>query len=162
MEETTNIHGTDDGSFTVVLPDRGGSWPLQRESKYPAAHTFKNIERLGDKQRKTHVVYFVFCAGFVKIGTTSSLKKRMSAIQMCAPWQTRVVGIVPGGRSTEQFLHYVYKEHAIGGEWFRLGDDMRQAILEMADGIPPLKGALEEEEADYKEWIRDEAERLGL
>lgn len=157
-----NIQETNVDSLTVVLPGRGGAWPIQRETTYPSAHTFKDLERLDDRQRKTHLVYFIFCAGFVKIGTTSALKRRLSNMQIGAPWQTRVVGVVAGGRATEQFLHYVYREHSIGGEWFRLGPDLRQAIIDMGEAVPVLRGHLEEEEADYKEWIRDEAERLGL
>jgi hypothetical protein len=157
-----NIDETNEHSLTVVLPERGGAWPIQQETTYPSGYTLKDLERLDDHQRKTHVVYFIFCAGFVKIGTSSSLKRRLSNLQIGAPWQTRLVALVTGGPKTEDFLHFVYREHAIGGEWFRLGPDLRQAIIDLTTFTPALKGHLEEEEADYLEWIRHEAERLGV
>lgn len=147
--------------LTVVVPGRCGCWPiLPNPDAFPSLLKFQNVGLQGDKERKTHVVYFIYCAGFVKIGTTRILHKRLSTLQMGAPWQTRIVSLLAGGRITEDYLHSVFRELSIGGEWFRLGPDLRQAIIETAP--EPLRGHLEEEEADYKEWIREEAERLGF
>ncbi len=150
------------GSVTVALPLGKTSWPDPEEVRltFPHDFTFKDVERVVDHQKRTHVVYFIFCAGFVKIGTTSNLKRRLAELQIGAPWQTRIVGLIPGGRATELFLHFFFRDDSAGGEWFIMSDQLRKIVSEMA--VPPLSGALEEEERDYAKWICGEAKRLGL
>lgn len=161
MESAVNEQGNDGGSVTVVLPMRHGTWPVGELARpWPPGLTFRDVERLHDPARRTHIVYFIYCAGFVKIGITTNLEKRMATLQIGAPWQARVVGMMVGGRTTESFLHFVFSEHSVGGEWFRLSDEIRQALAIIA--VPELSGHLEVEETEYREWIREEAQRLGV
>jgi hypothetical protein len=60
--------------------------------------------------------------GFVKIGTTSDLPARLSALQTPSPFPLRVLWQHEGGRELEGFLHSRLREYRVRGEWFDFGD----------------------------------------
>lgn len=121
---------------------------------------FRNVLRLKDPDAHWRQVYFLYCAGFVKIGVAGNIIRRMTNLQIGSPWKSQIILLIPGGRQTEAFLHFAFEEHNVGGEWFRLAPPIREAIRELA----PAEGQqwLAEEEAEYREWVREEAIRLNL
>lgn len=121
---------------------------------------FRNIFRLNDPEAKKRNVYFLYCAGHMKIGITNKVERRMSELQIGSPWATQIVLLIPGGRATEGFLHFAFREERVGGEWFRMSPFIREAIHELA----PEECAqwLAQEEASYRQWVADEAAWLGL
>jgi len=121
---------------------------------------FRNVLRLEDPEAKSRQVYFLYCAGFVKIGVATSIMRRMSNLQIGSPWPAQIVLLIPGGRETEAFLHFAFQEHHARGEWFRLAGTIREAIRELAPDV--CQQWLAEEEQDYREWVRQEAIKLGL
>lgn len=139
-----NTQGTGGGSVTIELPIKD----------------FRNIFRIEDPEAKSRQVYFLYCAGFVKIGVARSVIRRASELQIGSPWKGQIVLLIPGGRATEAFLHFAFQEHRTGGEWFRLAPPIRQAIQELAPA--ECLQWLAEEEAQYREWVRHEAIELGL
>jgi hypothetical protein len=121
---------------------------------------FRNVLRLEDPEAGKRQVYFLYCAGFVKIGVARSILRRASELQIGSPWKSQIVLLIPGGRSTEAFLHFAFQEHRVGGEWFRLAPPIRKAIQELAPA--ECLQWLAEEEETYRDWVRQEALQLGL
>lgn len=71
------------------------------------------------------VVYFVERQGFVKIGTTTNLDKRLRDIGKgsCMPQgmtvgPVRLVATMPGDQRHEKFLHNLFSDLQLEGEWF--------------------------------------------
>jgi hypothetical protein len=71
------------------------------------------------------VVYFIERQGFVKIGTTTSLEKRLRDIGKGSCMLTgmtvgpvRLVATMPGDQRHEKFLHDQFHELRVEGEWF--------------------------------------------
>jgi len=153
METSVNIERTNGGGITIRLPD-GEFW----QSESPK--DFRNVFRVPDPEIGSRYIYFLYCAGHVKIGISKSVVKRMGELQIGSPWRSKIVFIVPGGRARECFLHFCFSEHRVGGEWFRISPEMRAIIREFA--IPDCVRWLEHEEDEYRDWIRQEAECLGL
>ena len=114
----------------------------------------------GDPQAATHQVYFIYCAGMVKIGTTSRLMRRIGELQVGPPFPSQAVLLVRGGRLTEDSMHFLFDEYRKKGEWFYLGDRLREAIKRLAPDY--CQEWLEEEEQSHRDWIREEAEKLGF
>lgn len=113
-----------------------------------------------DPDAGTTQVYFLYCAGFVKIGMSKRIVKRMAAIQLVMPLRAQTVFLVRGGRLTEEYFHYVFREYHVGGEWFELGPRIRDLIERLAPSY--CQDWLKEEEESHKGWIEAEAQRLGL
>ena len=66
-------------------------------------------------------VYFIQAAtgGPIKIGVSSDVKKRLTALQMCCPVPLRVLHTIPGGgHSLETELHKRFAAWRLHGEWF--------------------------------------------
>lgn len=71
-------------------------------------------------------VYFIQPEGepAVKIGITSNVPARLSALQMAHHRPLNVIGIMPGGGREEAALHARFAAHRLRGEWFRLDDEI--------------------------------------
>lgn len=75
-------------------------------------------------------IYFVGSRkhGIVKIGRTSRLKHRMSALRNGAPVPVKLFAVVFGDPKIEDLLHERFKASRQHGEWFKLTDDISQCI----------------------------------
>lgn len=111
-----------------------------------------------DPQSETHNVYFVYCAGFVKIGSTNRLVRRLSEMQIGNPFKSQAILLIPGGRLTEQYMHFLFQADHYRGEWFRLGQKLREIIAERAP--EECQQWLIEEEAAHRERVLAEAASL--
>jgi len=84
-------------------------------------------------------IYFVECAGFVKIGHSMKPRRRVLAMQVSNPLQCRLLGYMKGGTNAEGKIHRRMKGHNLHhrGEWFHLTDELRTAITEILeeDGV---------------------------
>lgn len=113
-----------------------------------------------DPQIGTNRVYFIYCARMVKIGHTNRVMRRLSEIKISTPFPAQIVLLMDGGRLTEDFLHFVFAEYHVRGEWFRLGPRLRETIERLAPDF--CSDWLREDEETHRDWVADEAERLGL
>jgi hypothetical protein len=81
-------------------------------------------------------VYFLRDAeGLIKIGWTKNLRKRVAALQVTSSSPLRLIGVVGGGRNTEQWLHARLGEHRVRGEWFRPSAKLDRYLL--GEGFVP-------------------------
>lgn len=67
-----------------------------------------------------NVVYFIRCgnAGPIKVGTTSDLKARITALDV-GPERLCIIGTIPGGRALEKTIHAALRPYRKRSEWFR-------------------------------------------
>jgi len=112
-----------------------------------------------DPDAATHQVYFLYCAGFIKIGVSKGLIRRLKDIQIGTPFPSQAVMLIRGGRITEQYMHFLYNEYHHRGEWFVLGPRLRAMIV--AQAPPECLEWLAEEEAVHRAWIKEQAAALG-
>lgn len=150
LQKLMNETRTDGCSVTGALPPSG----FIKDIMCP-------LNRLpADPDFSTTQVYFLYCAGFVKIGMSKQPAKRMNTIQIVMPLRAQTVFLVRGGRRTEEYFHYAFKEYHVGGEWFEFGARIRDLIERKAPDY--CLDWLKEEEDAHKDWIEYEAKRLGL
>lgn len=81
------------------------------------------------------VVYFVERDGFVKIGTTKRLIRRIGAliegssrIRGLSPGPVRLLGVLLGGRDLERELHERFAHRRVSGEWFWPDEELSALI----------------------------------
>lgn len=74
------------------------------------------------RRHRTHnadaTVYFIECAGSVKIGVTRNLPRRLKAIQAHAPCEICLIATIEAPASLERKLHARFAVQRRHGEWF--------------------------------------------
>lgn len=111
----------------VVLPQL-----LPREGTPTAPHAY--------------FVYFIYCAGRVKIGRAMDVGKRVSSISTGSPFRPVVLLSVSGSLSAEKEIHTRFAEDRVHREWFRLSDHLRRYLIRRLDsnGLAAFRAAEEE------------------
>lgn len=82
--------------------------------------------------RGSHVYFVENGRGFVKIGWSEHLAKRFYSLQTGSPERLRLVLAVPGGRQTERFLHGIFADYRVNGEWFLRGRRIGSFVWKIA------------------------------
>lgn len=81
----------------------------------------------------TAIIYFIGSkdARMVKIGYTTALKKRVSALQNSSPVKLEVFASVRYHESLEKLLHDRFSNQRRHGEWFEMDDELGEFV----DGV---------------------------
>ncbi|MEV6421615.1 GIY-YIG nuclease family protein [Streptomyces sp. NPDC051662] len=89
---------------------------------------------VGDASHKP-LVYFAQLGDFVKIGTTTNLKRRMSTLALHVEW---VVLVMPGDKEVEAEFHarFAPQRLAPNREWFRLAGELRRFLSPSLEARP--------------------------
>ena len=65
-------------------------------------------------------VYFVQDEdGFIKIGYSENVKKRLAHLQTSSRQKLSLIGSVNGDKNLESLFHRVFRDERVRGEWFR-------------------------------------------
>jgi len=67
------------------------------------------------------MVYFIQASderGFIKIGYSRDVYKRLSALQCGSPVGLVILGVIHGSYGTEAAIHKLLKKYRIHSEWF--------------------------------------------
>lgn len=70
------------------------------------------------------IVYVIQSNGYIKIGHTQNLSRRISQLQSASATKIEIKSVIKGGRKLEQELHTRYKQYTVHGEWFQPNDKM--------------------------------------
>lgn len=117
----------------------------------------------------TMLVYFIQRGkrGPIKIGATArNPAARLADLQTASPEKLRLLGCV---RSSERYLHELFREHHIAGEWFRPHKRVLSFVAKNAIVLPPADkrdGRLtvrisDELKASIEEERRQASARMG-
>lgn len=89
-------------------------------------------------------VYFIQVFGerelqLFKIGSAFNVAARIAEMQIGSPVKLRLIGTVECkngflARRLEKRLHETYRKQRRRGEWFRLSDAQRKAVIELFNG----------------------------
>ena len=88
-------------------------------------------------------VYFIRCAGHIKIGYTGSFVSRFVKMLTDMPPGMHIIHAEDGTRATEQILHREFAELRVRGEWFRVDARIyehirqRRVVLGMPEFVQP-------------------------
>ena len=89
---------------------------------------FSDIEGYMENREMNKGVYFITmntggeCP--VKIGYSSDIDKRLSALQTASPYTCEIVGKLAGDFSLEREIHSKFRQYNMRGEWFRPVDEI--------------------------------------
>lgn len=107
-------------------------------SHWAHAHDVQSVrvQRSAALSATESLVYFVERDGFVKIGTTTNLARRLRDLarggaimpQGMTIGPMTVLATMPGTRRNEAFLHQRFAHLRLEGEWFLLEDEIRDFI----------------------------------
>jgi len=74
----------------------------------------------------------------IKIGRTTSPRRRISALKTDNPFSIKLVGIFMGPTILEQLFHYIFSDYRLRGEWFLPGERL-VSLIEGAKKTPVLR-----------------------
>lgn len=114
--------------FIRAIRDAG----LVADAQHVTRDTFEQAKRL----RHASVVYFVERQGYIKIGTTSSLKQRLPSLASgsclmpdgVAAGPVTLLATTLGDREVEAAYHLRFRHQRVRGEWFRPNRALRSLI----------------------------------
>jgi hypothetical protein len=87
-----------------------------------------NGQALSDLMFCPSGIYVVGFAGFVKIGWSSLLEKRIAEIQQGVPLELTLHACLEGGQPDERLLHRRFRKYRTRGEWFRHEGELAEWI----------------------------------
>lgn len=74
------------------------------------------------------LLYFIACRDRLKIGHSVSPHARASDLTGACPYQITIMGVLPGGRTEEQKIHWAMRRRHCHCEWFHM-DDLVEEIV---------------------------------
>lgn len=83
------------------------------------------------------MIYFVKVNEYIKIGFSRRPFRRVVSIQHSIPFDTVLLGVVPGDVLTEQLLHDKFKDYRFRGEWFVGIEDGVKEVLALYSKLFP-------------------------
>ena len=84
------------------------------------------------RPKREQFVYFIECAGLIKIGVSVNPETRLASIQTANGHTARLLATVPGGTRLERQLHEKFKASRVGGEWFKPTNEIREYLREIS------------------------------
>jgi len=99
------------------------------------------------------VVYFVYCAGRIKIGYTAEIRNRMASMASNCPAPITLLLTIRGGLHDEAYYHEMFAADRVHLEWFRLSYELRD-FLDSQIGADS-RALLFEAECDHLDAVRE-------
>lgn len=81
----------------------------------------------------TGQVYFIECAGRIKVGYTADIIARVQTLSTAAPAPLKVLGSVDGTRSLEKAIHAKLKPFNNHREWFNDCPEVRELVASVLE-----------------------------
>lgn len=126
---------------------------IRPEPPKPRQLLLPHTELPGTNPNAPGVVYFVYCAGRIKIGYTANVKRRMIHLATHSPAPAVLLLTIRGSKLDEAGYHEMFAADRVHMEWFRLSYDLREFLSSQFDFRTPL--LLFEAEIDYLDMVRD-------
>lgn len=96
-----------------------------QRQKFQESH---RLHKIATQRNLMDIVYYLQFGDRIKIGTTTDMQSRMTSL----PWDV-VLAIEPGGRTLETQRHQQFAAYRIRGEWFRMGEELMNHIVEVRE-----------------------------
>lgn len=91
-----------------------------RPDPSPRAQPLRHTELNGDTPEPTGFIYFLYCAGRIKIGYATEVADRMAQIATHCPFPIRLLLTIRGKIEDEKRFHERFASERVNREWFRL------------------------------------------
>lgn len=91
-----------------------------------------------NKNTHTASIYFILAeeVGRVKIGITTNIRARMYDLQNSSPVELKLIALFENKTfEDERFLHAVFSDYRIRGEWFRYSDEIKDFLGNSVDKV---------------------------
>ena len=149
MYKTVNDTGTLDGNSAISVPPSPSEVRrLQREAKAlaivksvrPKGHPehqetialrksrFSHTKSPGTDPNAPGVVYFLYCAGHIKIGYTIDIKQRLNDYHTHSPMPVTLLLTICGWPEDEESYHEMFKAERVRREWFHPSLELREFL----------------------------------
>lgn len=84
----------------------------------------RNDCELNKSAKDNDVIYFITNnKGSIKVGYTSSIRTRLTAIQLGCDTYCEIIATIKGGKELEKQAHNFFKEKRLSGEWFLINEE---------------------------------------
>jgi hypothetical protein len=132
-----------DKRFINILENEINKWSWKRgDPRWEISKRKKEEEAKAEqlRQQATHekygalkpkgYIYFVQgeCGGPIKVGYSKDPDSRFKTLQTGYPDILKMLLIIPGSEKTESYIHKMFDEYRINGEWFKPGEFVLEKI----------------------------------
>lgn len=76
------------------------------------------------------MIYFIQCGDAVKIGKSNNVRNRLSQLESGNHQELKIIFTAEGDLSEERYLHSLFRDHRIKGEWFRFDEVIKKYIVD--------------------------------
>lgn len=109
-------------------------WHAGNAAEQAEARRQETLIRQQEAEARECWVYYVRCGRLIKIGVTTNLANRFSAIR-----PNEVIAIEPGGLEREAAMHERFTDLRAGGEYFHPGAVLQKHVTELRNELGPPK-----------------------
>jgi hypothetical protein len=99
-------------------PDPHAEKPFEPHDDPPKP--LRHTESPGSNPTPTGYIYFVYCAGRIKIGYATEVADRMSGIGTSSPFPITLLMTIRGSLEDEKLFHDLFEDDRVNREWFQL------------------------------------------
>jgi hypothetical protein len=100
----------------------------------------------------TPSVYFIYCAGFIKIGFATDLRLRLCGITGSNPHKATILWAAPGDREMERDYHKRFAADRRTGEWFEFSPGLRAFLLNKLSTTVGGVARMNRVESEFRAW----------
>ena len=79
-------------------------------------------------------IYAIRMGGFVKIGKSDNVRKRLATLQTACPQELELLGQMRASPSLERLIHRSIDKYRAHGEWFFLGNPTVDMVVALIRG----------------------------
>lgn len=114
------------------------------------------------RQPPVGYVYFMYSAGFIKVGYSETPQLRHLALSRGSAFRVHLLHVLPGSRELERDFHAKFADDRQNGEWFRFSAAVRAFLLGHLSTTVGGQNLLARAEGEHAAWVRDQIEQLRL
>lgn len=117
----------------------------------------------GDRANPTGFIYFVYCAGRIKIGFTTNVADRMNGLATSSPFPISLLLTIAGDIEDEQMMHCRFAGDRANLEWFTASTDLLDFLDDKLcdDGMVILTNAQFESRVELLQCIASVVNETG-
>lgn len=105
----------------------------------------------------TTFVYFMYCAGYIKIGFSTDARLRHMGMCTAFPLKVTLLLTMHGDRAMERSFHLQFASARTNGEWFDFSPEIRSFLHERLSATVAGAGILARAEAEFSDWVHGHA-----
>jgi hypothetical protein len=141
------------GRLQPIRPPTPYAYVPTRVVPYRRPATYTSWGHPDDNLQMGDVVYFMYSAGRVKIGTSNDVDNRQLSFAAAGPFPPSLILVMRGAVREERALHKQFHDSRLHGEWFAWSDQIQDFLAARLCRVG--LATLEKARAEFQQYCSD-------